>query len=129
MNSKVKNRESYRPFAHVCTEEDSYRFFNNKGPCKWMSFCPTVKEEHRANLASITHVDNTARLQTVSRDTSSFLYFLLKRFSEMHEYPVILNTSFNIAGKPILNSYKDAVWMLENTHLDGLILEDYYIRK
>lgn len=129
LNSKVKNRESYRPFAPVCTEEDSYRFFNNKGPCKWMSFCPTVKEEHRANLASVTHVDNTARLQTVNRDTSGFLYFLLKRFSEMHEYPVILNTSFNIAGKPILNSYKDAVWMLENTQLDGLILEDYYIRK
>lgn len=129
LNRKVKNREPFRPFAPVCREEDSWKFFNTRGPSKWMSFCPPVKEEHREALQSITHVDGTARLQTVNANDTSFMYYLLTRLSEYHQYPVLLNTSFNIAGKPILNTYRDAVWMLENTQMDGLVLEDYYIKK
>jgi carbamoyltransferase len=129
LNQKVKNRESYRPFAPVCREEDAYKFFDTKGPSRWMSFCPSVKMEHREALASITHVDGTARLQTVSQEQNDWLYHLLYRFSEFHTHPVLLNTSFNIAGKPILNTYRDAIWMLENTQMDGVILEDYYIKK
>jgi carbamoyltransferase len=129
LNKKVKNRESYRPFAPVCKEEDCHRFFETRGPSRWMSFCPTVRPEHREGLASITHVDGTARLQTVNSRENDWLYYLLVRFQEFHQYPVLLNTSFNIAGKPILNSYRDAVWMLENTQMDALILEDHYISK
>lgn len=129
LNYKVKNREPYRPFAPVCRQEDMHRFFDTRGECRWMSFCPTVKPEYRTDLQSITHVDGTARLQTVTAEQNDWLYYMLYRFSEMHKYPVILNTSFNLAGKPILNTYRDAVWMLENTQMDGLILEDYYIKK
>jgi carbamoyltransferase len=129
LNQKVKNRESFRPFAPVCREEDAYKFFDTKGPSRWMSFCPAVKMEHRQVLASITHVDGTARLQTVNQEQNDWLYHLLYRFSEFHTHPVLLNTSFNIAGKPILNTYRDAIWMLENTQMDGVILEDYYIKK
>jgi len=94
-----------------------------------MSFCPTVKPEHQQVLSSITHVDGTARLQTVNSSENDWLYYLLYRMSEFHSHPVLLNTSFNIAGKPILNTYRDALWMLENTQMDGLILEDIYIKK
>jgi carbamoyltransferase len=129
LNKKVKNREPFRPFAPVCREGDAYRFFHMQGPCKWMSFCPEVKEEHKEALASITHVDGTARLQTVTYNDMNFMSILLGRLNEYHAYPVLLNTSFNIAGKPILNTYRDAIWMLENTEMDGVIFEDYYIKK
>jgi len=130
LNAKVKNREPYRPFAPVCRLEDSYQYFDIKGTDnKWMSFCPDVKPEYREILSSATHVDGTARLQTVTAEQNDWLYYLLTRFKEFNPHPVLLNTSFNIAGKPILNSYRDAVWMLKNTQMDGLILEDYYIKK
>jgi carbamoyltransferase len=129
LNTKVKNREPYRPFSPVCTESDAYKFFEVNRPSRWMSFCPTVRVEHRDALAAITHVDGTARLQTVNSNENDWLFYLLTRFADHHRYPVLLNTSFNIAGKPILNTYRDAVWMLENTEMDGLILEDYYITK
>lgn len=131
LNKKVKNREWYRPFAPMCREEDASTFFEIKNPSvyRWMSFCPKVKEQHRKNLESITHVDGTARLQTVTSTQNEWLYELLTMLAEKSSYPVLLNTSFNIAGKPILNTYRDAVWMLENTQMDGLILENYYIRK
>ena len=129
LNKKVKNREPFRPFAPVCREDDAGRFFEIQGPCKWMSFCPPVRQEHQEVLKSITHVDGTARLQTVDGRNPSFMYYLLTRFQEYNQYPVLLNTSFNIAGKPILNSYKDAIWMLENTEMDALVLDDYFIEK
>ena len=129
LNKKVKNREPFRPFAPVCREDDAWKYFELKGPCKWMSFCPPVKPEYHEELRSITHVDGTARLQTVNGREPNFIYYLLTRMQEYDVHPVILNTSFNRAGKPILNTYRDAVWMLENTEMDGLILEDYYIKK
>ena len=131
LNAKVKHRESYRPFAPVCRVDEAHKFFELNGfdENRWMSFCPKVKQQYREALSSVTHVDGTARLQTVKDFQNDFLYFILTVMSEQHEYPVLLNTSFNIAGKPILNTYKDAVWMLENTEMDGLILEDYYIKK
>lgn len=129
LNRKVKNREPFRPFAPVVREDDAWRFFEMQGPCKWMSFCPPVKSEHHEALRSITHVDGTARLQTVNGENPNFMYYLLTRLNEYNGYPVLLNTSFNIAGKPILNTYRDAVWMLENTEMDGLVLGDYYIKK
>jgi carbamoyltransferase len=129
LNKKVKNREPFRPFAPVCREDDAWKFFEMRGSCKWMSFCPPVKPEYHEALKSITHVDGTARLQTVGGLEPNFMYYLLTRLQESHEYPILLNTSFNIAGKPILNTYRDAIWMLKNTEMDGLILEDYYIKK
>jgi len=131
LNKKVKNRESFRPFAPVCRKEDAGKWFmSNMADHKWMSFCPTVLEQYRDKLKSITHVDNTARLQTVDRGENEFLFFLLSMLNDEYtDTAVLLNTSFNIAGKPILNSYKDAFWMLDNTELDGLIIDDYYFEK
>jgi carbamoyltransferase len=129
LNQKVKNREYYRPFAPVVRLEDVSKYFEWEGETRWMSFCPKVRPEWRGKLDAITHVDGTARVQTITREQNKFLYDLLTILSAQYEIGVLLNTSFNIAGKPILNTYRDAVWMLENTQMDGLILEDYFIMK
>jgi carbamoyltransferase len=131
LNHKVKNREWYRPFAPLCRDIDANIFFEITKPelYRCMSYCPKVKDKHKHVLESITHVDGTARLQTVSESQNEWTYNLLTTLANKTSYPVLLNTSFNIAGKPILNTYRDAVWMLENTQMDGLILENYYITK
>lgn len=130
LNAKVKNREYYRPFAPVVRLEDVSEYFEWFGESRWMSFCPLVKEKYRNVLKSITHVDNTARVQTVTKKQNSFLYDLLTELKNINEIPVLINTSFNIAGKPILNTYKDAIYMLDNTKIDAILLEEkFYIKK
>jgi carbamoyltransferase len=129
LNAKVKNREWYRPFAPVVRLEDVSKYFEFEGESRWMSFCPKVKEEWRDKLAAITHVDNTARVQTVTREQNEFLYDLITEFEKETGVGVVLNTSFNVNGKPILSTYKDAFIIYDKTQLDCLLLEDYYIRK
>jgi predicted NodU family carbamoyl transferase len=94
-----------------------------------MSFCPKVKEEWRDKLAAITHIDGTARVQTVTREQNPWLYELLTKFKEKTGIGVLLNTSFNVDGKPILSTIKDAFTILEKTQMDALVIEDFYIKK
>jgi len=129
LNAKVKNREWYRPFAPVVRLEDVSKYFEFEGDSRWMSFCPKVREEWREKLAAITHVDFTARVQTVTKEQNEFLYNLLTEFNDKTGVGVLLNTSFNINGKPILSTYKDAFEIYNKTQLDCLLLEDFYIRK
>ena len=129
LNAKVKNREWYRPFAPVVRLEDVSKYFEFEGDSRWMSFCPKVREEWREKLAAITHVDFTARVQTVTKEQNEFLYNLLTEFNDKTGIGVLLNTSFNVNGKPILSTYKDAFEIYNKTQLDCLLLEDFYIRK
>lgn len=129
LNAKVKNREWYRPFAPVCKLEDVSKYFNFEGESKWMGFCPTVKEEWREKLVSITHVDGTARVQTVTEEQNPWLYNLLTEFEKKSGIGVLLNTSFNVNGKPILSRYSDALWVYDKTEMDCLLLNNYYFRK
>lgn len=129
LNKKVKNREWYRPFAPVVRLEDVSKYFDFDEESRWMSFCPNVREEWKSKLAAITHVDGTARVQTVTKEQNEFLYNLLTEFEKLSGIGVLLNTSFNVNGKPILSTYKDAFIIYNNTQLDCLLLEDYYIRK
>jgi len=129
LNAKVKHREWYRPFAPVVRLEDVNKYFDWNKESKWMSFCPKVREEWREKLAAITHVDGTARVQTVTREQNEWLYDLLTKFEEKTGIGVLLNTSFNVDGKPILSTVKDAFTILEKTELDCLIIEDYYFKK
>ena len=129
LNAKVKHREWYRPFAPVVRLEDVNKYFEWEGESRWMSFCPTVRKEWRKKLAAITHIDNTARVQTVTKEQNEWLYNLLTEFEKKTGIGVLLNTSFNVNGKPILSTYKDAFIIYNNTELDCLLLEDYYIRK
>jgi len=127
LNAKVKNREWYRPFAPVVRLEDVSKYFEWEGESRWMNFCPMVKEEWKEKLPSITHIDGTARIQTVTKEQNSFLYELLSELDKQTGVGVLLNTSFNVAGKPILSTIKDGFLILQTTELDGLIIENHYI--
>lgn len=121
INSKVKRREGYRPFAPACREEDAEKYFLiNKldESLRTMSSIADVREEYRQQLHAITHVDGTARLQTVTQQSNPFFHDLLTAFDG-----VLLNTSFNLQGKPILNKAEHALEMLYNTNLDYVIIE------
>jgi carbamoyltransferase len=129
LNEKVKHREWYRPFAPVVRLEDVSEYFEWDRESRWMSFCPKVKEEWIEKLSAITHVDGTARVQTVTREQNEWLYDVLTLFKEKTGIGVLLNTSFNVDGKPILTTVKDAFNILENTQMDGLVIQNYYIKK
>tara|TARA_R110000796_G_scaffold63554_3_gene147196 strand:- start:294 stop:1757 length:1464 start_codon:yes stop_codon:yes gene_type:complete len=118
LNSEVKNREWFRPFAAVCREEDAHKYFKDYGKHRWMTHNVKVLDN---KLPGITHIDGTCRLQTVTKEQNPFLWNILGI------HPVILNTSFNIQGKPILNTYREALWMKENTGINEVITNKYIL--
>ena len=124
LNSKVKFREWYRPFAPFCKKEDAHKYFDspNFENLEYMSYAPKVKVD---TLPSITHVDGTARLQTVTEESHKHFYDLLTEFGKISDTNVLLNTSFNIRGYPILSWISDALYALENTEMDYVVIEDY----
>ncbi len=129
LNSKVKFREWYRPFAPVCRLEDSEIYFNDVFESKYMSYAPTVKEQYREILPSITHIDGTARLQTVREEDHKLFYDILTELKKRDEIPVILNTSFNMKGYPILTTIEDALRVLDETEMDYVYIEGYLFKK
>ena len=131
LNSKVKFREWYRPFAPFCKKEDAHKYFESRNfdNLEYMSYAPMVKKEYREKLPSITHADNTARLQTVTEESHPQFYEILTHFGEISETNVLLNTSFNIRGYPILSTIEDALYALNNTQMDYVIIEDYLFGK
>lgn len=131
LNSKVKFREWFRPFAPICRDIDSDKYFLSRSfeNMEYMSFAPKVKEEFVKILPSITHIDGTSRLQIVKNNSCPQIYELLTEFSKQSDTTVLLNTSFNIRGRPILSTIQDALFALDNTELDGVRVEDYYFEK
>lgn len=129
LNAKVKFREWFRPFAPVCREEDMHNYFDDAYASQYMSYAPAVKSEYKEKLPAITHADGTARLQTVTRQQHTLFYDILTNMKEREKIPIILNTSFNIRGKPILTRLSDAFYVLDNTELDFLIFETILIFK
>jgi carbamoyltransferase len=117
LNFKVKHREWYRPFAPVCIEADSKIYFTNKSEIPYMSEICKVKEEYQELLPSITHVDGSCRLQTVKEHQNAFLYNTLKQFKVLSGFPVLLNTSFNPGGEPIINYCEVGLEMLNRVQL------------
>lgn len=135
LNSKVKFREWFRPFAPVARDKDANKYFDLSGNInknhKFMSFAPKVKKEYRKILPSITHNDGSSRLQVVFEDEDSLFYRILNNIELINPNlpSVILNTSFNIKGKPILSSYEDAFFVLDNTKLDAVYSNGYIFEK
>ena len=129
INREIKFREDYRPLAPVCRLEDVSKYFEFEGESPFMSFAPLVREEYRKLLPAITHFDNTARVQTVTREQHSFLYDLLTALEKLGEIPVIINTSFNSKGKPIVADLEKAFQVFKETKLDALVVEDYLFTK
>ena len=129
LNLKVKHREWYRPFAPIVRLEDVSEYFHWEGESRWMNFCPKVRDEYKDKLPAITHVDGTARVQTITKEQNPFMYDVLTAFKEKTGIGVLVNTSFNVDGSPILSTYKDAIQVFEQTQLDRLYLNGYYFIK
>jgi carbamoyltransferase len=127
LNAKVKFREPFRPFAPAVCEEDAARYFTADKPSPYMLEVHDVRPEWHEQLAAITHVDGTARLQTVSRDVSPRLWELLRAYERLSGIPVLLNTSFNLAGDPIVCTPEDALELLPKSELDFVVIEDIVV--
>lgn len=129
INNRIKHRENFRPFAPVVTKEMEYEIFDLKQSSPYMLFAPTVKKEYRDKLPSITHIDNTARVQSVSKEAEPFVHLLLSEFAVLSGVPVLINTSFNVAGQPIVERPVDAIQTFLNNDMDILVIENYWISK
>lgn len=129
INAEVKHREAYRPFAPSATIEDAPRFFEDLGDNPFMLKVCAVHEKSKELLPAITHVDGSARLQTVHKDTNPRYHALIAKLGELNDTPVVLNTSFNIMGEPIVESPYDAIRCFFSTGLDSLVIGNYLIRK
>lgn len=129
INKRIKHREVFRPFAPVVTTEMEYEIFDLKQSSPYMLFAPKVKEAYRNKLPSITHVDTTARVQSISEETDPFIHLLLNEFAAITGVPVLLNTSFNVAGQPIVESPTDAIQTFMNNDMDALVIGNYWVKK
>lgn len=129
LNAKVKHREWYRPFAPIVRLEDVTEYFEMEGESRWMNMCPLVKPEYLDKIPGITHVDNTARVQTITAEQNPLMYQLLTKFKEKTGIGVLLNTSFNVDGKPILSTIAEAFEVFHSTQLDRLYILGYYFTK
>jgi carbamoyltransferase len=131
INGLVKKREGFRPFAPVVTMEDAGRYFDilpgDEETYSHMLYVTQVRAPYREKLPAITHVDGSARVQTVSKDQNSRLWRLLKEFQHLTDLPIILNTSFNVKGEPIVCTPQEAINTFRNANLDVLVLGDYLV--
>ncbi|MFF2908925.1 carbamoyltransferase [Paenibacillus sp. NPDC057934] len=129
INHRVKFRESFRPFAPAVIAEKSREFFDINQETPFMLIVCDVLPDKRSVLPAITHVDGTARLQTVSKAGSPEFYRLIEFFGELTGVPVVLNTSFNVKGEPIVETPEDALRCFSNTNLDALIIDKFLVTK
>ncbi len=129
INNKVKFREDFRPFAPAILEEHVDEWFDRPTASPYMSFTACWKKNSLAKIPAVVHQDNTGRLQTVSRANNIKYYDLISAFYEITGVPIVLNTSFNIMGKPIIHDIENAVAVLYTTGLDCLCIGDYLISK
>jgi len=128
VNLKIKFRESFRPFAPTVLEERVGDYFEFDRPSPFMLFVATVREDRRT-LPAITHVDGSARLQTVSREQHELYYDLISAFERRTGCAVIINTSFNVRGEPIVCTPKDAFACFLRTEMDCLVIGSYVVDK
>lgn len=131
LNTKVKPREWWRPYAAIVMEEYVHDWFNlAKKDSHYMLFSSTVKEQYRQKLLAVTHEDNTCRVQTVNPELNERAYLLLKKFNEKTKIPCLLNTSFNTKkGEPIVETPKDAMSSFINSKMDLLVINNFVFRK
>ena len=149
LNLKIKFREGFRPFAPSILEEDYSEFFEGKTSSPYMLLVKKIKKEikiktpdnywnlnywdklytNRSKLQSITHVDFSARIQTVSKKTNTRYWALLNQFKKITDVGVLVNTSFNVRGEPIVNTPEDAFKCFMNTEMDYLVIENYLYSK
>jgi carbamoyltransferase len=129
INAKVKQREWFRPLAPVVLEERAGAWFELPGPSPFMQFAAPVRPQMAARVPAITHVDGTARLQTVSADDDPLLRRLLQGFEALNGVPVLLNTSFNGKDEPIVETPQEAIASFRRMPLHALAMPPFLITK
>ncbi|RUR15310.1 hypothetical protein ELY21_14785 [Legionella sp. km535] len=149
MNLKIKNRESFRPFAPAVLAEHASNWFEIGMDSPYMLFVHSIKDAHRvketeidqakqgieklqvvrSTIPAITHVDFSARVQTVHKETNPMFYQLIQSFYELTGCPIVVNTSFNVRGEPIVESVKDAFTCFMRTDMDYLIVGNCILAK
>lgn len=129
VNLKIKFRESFRPFAPTVLEEKASEWFDLDRESPYMLLVADTLPHQREKIPAVTHVDGTARIQTIRHDQNPRYYDLIKAFEKRTGCPVIINTSFNVRGEPIVESPKDAVNCFLHTHMDILVLRNCLLRK
>ncbi|MGP0090631.1 MAG: carbamoyltransferase [Xanthobacteraceae bacterium] len=129
LNKRVKHRQAFRPFAPIVLAERADEIFEGEGESPFMLVVKRVRPEWKDKIPAIVHVDGTARVQTVRQDQNERLYRLLKEFEAITGVPVLLNTSLNVKGEPIVETPGHALACFLNTGIDYLALHDMLIAK
>jgi carbamoyltransferase len=131
INTRVKHREPFRPFAPIVLEADAPKIFDmgRKTSSPYMTFVFPVRPEYRDIIPGATHVDGTSRIQTITDRDTPLLAALLRQFTVLTDVPCLINTSFNVAGEPIVCTPADALNCFLSTEIDYLIIGNYLITK
>ncbi len=129
VNKRVKHRQAFRPFAPIVIAERSAEIFEGEEDSPFMLLAKRVLPEWKDRIPAIVHVDGTARVQTVTQEQNPKMYRLLKEFEALTGVPVLLNTSFNVKGEPIVETPEDAIACFLSTGFDYLALHDMLIEK
>lgn len=129
VNLLVKERQSFRPFAPAVLEEKVKDYFLGVEASPFMLLVGKVRDEVRSRIPAVVHVDGTARVQTVSKVTNPKFWYLIHAFDKIAGVPVVLNTSFNIKGEPIVCSPRDAIRCFYSSGLDCLLMDNFLVRK
>ncbi len=133
LNLKVKHREKFRPFAPVVCEDDALKYFECDNPvpipADFMLMVYPIKKRWHKKIPSVTHVDGSGRLQTIRKYQNPLYYSLIKEFGKLSGIPILINTSFNIRGEPIVCSPHDAYKCMMGTGIDYLIIDKFLIKR
>ena len=129
LNNQVKFRESFRPFAPAILSEYQRDFFEINQDSFHMLIASKVKEDKKGTIPAVVHVDRSARVQTVNENSNKKFYNLLKEFNNLTNIPVLLNTSFNVKGQPIVNNPRDAIETFKKTKIDVLSIGNFLLKK
>ena len=129
LNQRIKKRESFRPFAPAVLQEHAKEYFDLLDDSPFMLLAPHVLPEMRERIPAVTHVDGTARVQAVQRETNPRLWSLVRAFGDLTGVPMLVNTSFNERGEPIVCTPDDALACYRRSGMDALVMENFVITK
>ena len=125
LNKRVKFREEFRPFAPAVLDKFQKKYFSLSQESLHMLIACKALKKYKKLIPAVVHVDNTCRVQTVKKEINLKFYKLINEFYKITNIPVVLNTSFNVKGQPIVNTPEDAIKTFLSTNIDVLAIGDY----
>jgi carbamoyltransferase len=129
INRVIKKREGFRPFAPMVLQDVQDKYFETNGDIPYMNQVVNVRTEYQKTLGAVTHVDGTARIQTIFTTSNNRIYRLLRKYEKLSGYPILLNTSFNVKDKTMVLTPEDALQTFYDTEMDVLVLGNYIVYK